>query len=290
MARRHVPALLFGAALMCTLAACTHLPGTRAQAAAEVDRAWAEADGTLLADAVSGTWRDPANRARDTHRHPQRTLEFFRVGSRSRVIEISPGAGWYSEILAPYLRTSGTYVAANAVAPADSAAGKRATALKAKFAAAPAHYDRVQWLEYDGKAPSFGAPGSADAVLTFRNVHNWVAADNAEAYFKAFFDVLKPGGVLGVVDHRAKPGTSLDAMKKSGYLTEALVIDLATRAGFRLEAKSEVNANPKDSADHPNGVWTLPPTNRNDGRNVAEYKAIGESDRMTLRFVKPRLR
>ena len=287
MAKRHVPALLFGTALACTLAACTHMPGTRAQAAADVDRAWAEADGALLADAIAGIWRDPANRARDGYRHPQPTLEFFRVGSRSRVIEISPSTGWYSEILAPYLRTSGTYIAANATATPDSGAGKRATGLKAKFAGDPARYDRVQWLDFDGKNPGFGAPGSADVVLTFRNVHNWVAGDNAEAYFKAFHDVLSPGGVLGVVDHRAKPGTSLEAMKKSGYLTEDLVIELATRAGFLLAASSEINANPKDDADHPNGVWTLPPTNRHDKKDDAKYRAIGESDRMTLRFVKP---
>lgn len=269
------------------LAGCATAPGTRAQAAAQVDQAWAEADGPLLAQAIAGKWRTPANRARDGFRHPQETLEFFGVGSRKRVIEISPGAGWYSEILAPYLRASGTYIAANAAAPADSAAGKRATGLKTTFAAAPAHYDRVQWLDYDGKMPALGAPGSADVVLTFRNVHNWVAADTADAYFRAFFDVLKPGGVLGVVDHRAKPGTSLEMMKKSGYLTEELVIGYATRAGFRLDARSEVNANAKDTADHPNGVWTLPPTNRNDGKDVAKYRAIGESDRMTLRFVKP---
>ena len=261
---------------------------TQDSTAAEAEQAQAK-DASLSA-AIAGSWRDPANRARDGFRHPRETLEFFRVGSRSRVVEISPGTGWYSEILAPYLRTSGTYIAANVTATPDSGAGKRAAGLKAKFAADPAHYDRVQWLDFDGKNPGFGAPGSADVVLTFRNVHNWVAGDNAEAYFKAFYDVLRPGGVLGVVDHRAKPGTSLEAMKKSGYLTEDMVIDLATRAGFQLDARSEINANPKDSADHPNGVWTLPPTNRNDGKNVARYKAIGESDRMTLRFVKPRLR
>ena len=132
-----------------------------------------------------------------------------------------------------------------------------------------------------------GAPGTADAVLTFRNVHNWVAAGTADAYFRAFFAALKPGGTLGVVDHRAKPGTDLDTMKASGYLTEALVIELATRAGFVLEAKSDANANPRDNAAHPNGVWTLPPTNRHDAADAATYKAIGESDRMTLRFRKP---
>lgn len=288
---RNVRGFCAGFIAMALLGACASdgMP-SRSVAAAQVDQSWAEADGALLGTAIAGSWRDTANRARDGFRHPRETLEFFRVDSRSRVVEISPGTGWYSEILAPYLRTSGTYIAANATATPDSGAGKRTAGLKAKFAADPAHYDRVQWLDFDGKNPGFGAPGSADVVLTFRNVHNWVAGDNAEAYFKAFYDVLRPGGVLGVVDHRAKPGTSLEAMKKSGYLTEDMVIDLATRAGFQLDARSEINANPKDSADHPNGVWTLPPTNRNDGKNVARYKAIGESDRMTLRFVKPRLR
>lgn len=275
-----------GIALASTLMACTSVSGTRAQAAAEVDQAWAEADGPLLAEAIDGPWRATANRARDEYRHPQATLEFFRVGSRARVIEISPGTGWYTEILAPYLRGSGSYIGASAQAPADSAAGQRNIAIKAKFAADPARYDRAQWLEYDGKRPSLGAPGSADVVLTFRNVHNWVAGGSADAYFKAFHDVLKPGGVLGVVDHRAKPGTSLDAMKKSGYLTEALVIELATRAGFRLDGRSQVNANTKDTTDHPNGVWTLPPTNRHEEKDAGKYRAIGESDRMTLRFVK----
>ncbi len=118
-------------------------------------------------------------------------------------------------------------------------------------------------------------------------VARWVDAGTAESYFKAFYAVLKPGGTLGVADHRAKPGTDLQKMKDSGYLTEALVIKLATDAGFKLDAKSEINANPKDAADHPNGVWTLPPTNRHDAADDAKYKTIGESDRMTLRFVKP---
>lgn len=278
--------LAAGIALASSLVACSHMSGSRAEAAANVDQAWAVADGPLLAESIAGTWRDPANRARDAHRHPQGTLEFFRVGSRARVIEISPGAGWYTEILAPYLRGSGTYIAATASAPADSGAGKRNAGLKAKFSADPAHYDRAQYLEYDGKVPSLGAPGSADVVLTFRNVHNWVAGDSADAYFKAFHDVLKPGGVLGVVEHRAKPGTSLEAMKKSGYMTEDLVIELATRAGFSLDGRSEINANAKDTADHPNGVWTLPPTNRHDKKDADKYREIGESDRMTLRFVK----
>jgi len=236
---------------------------------------------------LAGSWRDPANVARDRYRHPAETLAFFGVQPAQTVIEITPSAGWYSELLAPYLRDAGTYVAASASAAPDSGAGKRNATLKAKFAANPARYDRVQWQDFDGKAPVLGAVGSADAVLTFRNVHNWVAGGSADAYFQAFFAALKPGGVLGVVEHRAKPGTDLETMKKSGYMTEALVIDLATRAGFVLEARSEVNANPKDDTDHPNGVWTLPPVNRHDAADDAMYKAIGESDRMTLRFRKP---
>jgi predicted methyltransferase len=254
--------------------------GAPSQAQDAASQAAASTHDATLAAAIAGDWREPANVARDRYRHPAETLAFFGVKPTDAVIEINPSAGWYSEILAPWLRDGGNYVAA---VPAST----RESPLKAKFAADPAHYGRAHWLDYDGKAPAFGDAGNADAVLTFRNVHNWVAAGNADAYFKAFFDALKPGGTLGVVDHRAKPGTALETMKKSGYLTEALVIELATRAGFVLDARSEVNANPADDADHPNGVWTLPPTNRHDAADDAKYRAIGESDRMTLRFRKP---
>lgn len=284
---RLTSSFVFGLALLgCSTSPNTPTGSQRAQAAAEVDLAWAEADSPLLSAAIAGDWRSAGNRARDRYRHPQQTLEFFHVGSRSRVVEINPGAGWYSEILGPYLRSSGTYFIAVPSAAADSAGGRRNAALKTRLAAHPEQFARTQWLDYDGRLPSFGAPGSADTVVTFRNVHNWVAAGNADAYFKAFNDVLRPGGVLGVVDHRAKPGTDLETMKKTGYLTEELVIQLATQAGFKLDGKSEINANPKDDANHPNGVWTLPPTNRNDGKDVAKYTEIGESDRMTLRFIK----
>lgn len=252
------------------------------------DKPAAKADPALSA-AIAGKWRDPKNAARDVYRHPAETLAFFGVKPDQTVIEITPGSGWYSEILAPYLHERGHYIAAIAkAADANSYGGRNNKALADKFAADKAHYGNAEVVEFDPKAPSFGAPGAADAVLTFRNVHNWVDAGNAEAYFKAFFAALKPGGTLGVADHRAKPGTGLEKMKESGYLTEALVIKLATDAGFKLDAKSEVNANPKDTADHPNGVWTLPPTNRHDAADDAKYKAIGESDRMTLRFVKPK--
>jgi predicted methyltransferase len=268
------------ASCLALLAGCAGTPTSTSSSSAVAASSF---DGVL-----AGSWRDPANVARDRYRHPAETLAFFGVQPAQTVIEITPSAGWYSELLAPYLRDAGTYVAASASAAPDSGGGKRNATLKAKFAADPARYDRVQWQDFDGKAPVLGAAGSADAVLTFRNVHNWVAGGSADAYFQAFFAALQPGGVLGVVEHRAKPGTDLDTMKKSGYMTEALVIDLATRAGFVLEARSEVNANPKDDTDHPNGVWTLPPVNRHDAADAAKYKAIGESDRMTLRFRKPR--
>lgn len=271
------PSVLVLTALLAGACAATPPPARKAAAAP----AAATVDPALQA-AIDGPWRSPANRARDAYRHPAQTLAFFGLRPTDHVIEISPGAGWYTEILAPYLRAQGQYVAASAP-PAPG----RANPLEALFLADPAHYDRAELREYDPKAPQLGPPASADLVLTFRNVHNWVAAGTAPAYFKAFFDVLRPGGTLGVVDHRAKPGTDLATMKKSGYLTEALVIQLARDAGFVLDARSEVNANPKDSADHPNGVWTLPPTNRHPPEQAERYRAIGESDRMTLRFRKP---
>ena len=157
--------------------------------------------------------------------------------------------------------------------------------LQALFQANPARFDRAEVVRYDPAAPNFGEPGSADMVLTFRNVHNWRSSGQAEGMFRGFFDVLRPGGVLGVVEHRANGDVADD--DKSGYVGEQQVIALAQAAGFTLDAKSEINANPKDTKDHPNGVWTLPPANNHDDADDAKYQAIGESDRMTLRFVKP---
>lgn len=250
------------------------------------------ATGAALDEAIAGPWRSPENRARDAWRHPKETLSFFMVRPDQTVIEITPGGGWYSEILAPYLRDGGRYVAA-VIDPAgegndrarDYYAKARAD-LQAKFAGDPARYDRVQLVSFESKAPVLGAAGSADVVLTFRNVHNWRSAGNAEAMFKAFFDVLRPGGVLGVVEHRGK--ADVPATDRSGYVGQAQVIAMAQAAGFVLDGQSEVNANPRDTKDHPNGVWMLPPSNRHDAKDADRYRAIGESDRMTLRFVKPR--
>ena len=288
-------ALVFAAPL---IGACS---GLQTRVAAEAERAaivdgavGATVDQTALDRAIAGSWRDPKNAARDAHRHPRETLAFFGVDPGETVVEITPGgAGWYAEILAPYLRERGRYTAAM-VDPAAAQEGRSRDAqqkylgdLQARLAAHPEQFDRAQLRLFDPKQPELATPGTVDTVLTFRNVHNWVAAGTADGYFAAFYAALKPGGTLGVVDHRAKPGTDAETMRKSGYLTEQLVIELATKAGFVLEARSEVNANPRDTADHPNGVWTLPPTNRHDPEDAEMYRMIGESDRMTLRFVKP---
>jgi predicted methyltransferase len=242
----------------------------------------------LLDQALAGAWRSPANVARDVYRHPRETLTFFGIETGQTVVEITPGGGWYAEILAPWLRTG--YVAAIAdpmAYPEDQRDyyARSKTALETLFASKPEQFGDARVVAYDPAAPVFGPPGSADAVLTFRNVHNWRSAGIAEGMFKGFFEVLKPGGVLGVVEHRAAGNVADD--DESGYVGQDQVIALATAAGFRLDDTSEINANPRDTRDHPNGVWTLPPTNRHDAEDRQQYQAIGESDRMTLRFIKP---
>jgi predicted methyltransferase len=240
-----------------------------------------------LDDVLAGTWRSDANRARDAWRHPKATLQFFGIQPDQTVIEITPGGGWYAELLAPLLHDNGHYIAVEQAPSTDSEARADDSKLRRKFAADPAHFGNAVIVSFDPKKPVFGAPSSADLVLTFRNVHNWVMADTAPAMFKAFYAVLRPGGVLGVVDHRAADGATLASVKGSGYLPTAAVIKLATDAGLKLDGRSEINANPADDHDHPKGVWTLPPTLALGDTDRAKYLAIGESDRMTLRFVKP---
>jgi predicted methyltransferase len=240
-----------------------------------------------LDSVLAGNWRSATNSARDVYRHPKATLQFFGIQPDQTVIEITPGSGWYSEILAPLLHDNGHYIAAVQIPAGGGEARRDGDALHQKFAADATHYGNAKFVEFDPKAPVLGQPGSADVVLTFRNVHNWVMADTAPAMFKAFFAVLRPGGVLGVVDHRADDAASLASVKQSGYLPTRYVEKLATDAGFTLDASSEINANPKDTKNYPKGVWTLPPTLTLGEQDKAKYLAIGESDRMTLRFVKP---
>jgi predicted methyltransferase len=250
----------------------------------------AQADDALKA-AIAAQHRTPAFVARDVWRHPYETLAFFGIRPDMTVVEISPGGGWYTEILAPYLRDKGQLVLAADDPASDSEYARRSIArLSSKLAAMPTAYDKVQVGVFAPPAKlQYIAPQSADMVLTFRNVHNWAADGDArvQAVLASAFASLKPGGILGVVDHRLPAHYTQDAKASSGYLHTAYVQRMAQSVGFTLAASAEINANPKDTADHPNGVWALPPTYANKDAARDKYAAIGESDRMTLRFVKP---
>jgi predicted methyltransferase len=249
----------------------------------------AAADDKELAGAIAGAQRTPDFAARDHYRHPQETLEFFGIRPNQAVVEVWPGAGWWTEILAPYLRHHGKYTAAH-YAINDAAPKYQAGQLEkftAKLKAQPNLYGRVAITavgppDHWEMAP----PGSADLVLTFRNVHNWIAGGYEHEMFAAMYRALKPGGVLGVEEHRGRPDMTIQQIKDTGYVPEAFVIQLAELAGFKLLAKSEINANALDDTLHPQGVWTLPPTLAMGEEDKRKWLAIGESDRMTLRFTK----
>jgi len=248
----------------------------------------APGDAALQA-AIEGAQRSAANRARDAARHPLQTLVFFGLAPTQTVIEASPGAGWYTEILAPYLRDAGTlWAAGEAADDPDDYRRRGRRNFDEKLARDPAVYGRVRvgLLPRSPRFTDIAPAGGADLVLTFRNVHNWIEAGHLDDTLRAFHAVLKRGGVLGVEEHRAPPGASLEWIKQNGYVTEDLLIDRAAAVGLRLDARSEINANPRDSKDHPNGVWSLPPTLRGGEVDRARFLAIGESDRFTHRYVK----
>ncbi len=256
-------------------------PAARAEAPSDAGSAGLEA-------VIAGNHRDPKNAARDTFRHPKETLSFFGLKPDMSVVEIWPGTGWYTEILAPYLKESGTYYAASWDKDEKrSFVQENLKKYHDKLKSRPDIYDKVTVTELSKSKTNIAPAGSADMVLTFRNVHNWMLHGFDQAVFETMFAVLKPGGVLGVVEHRADPEAFPDPQAKSGYVQEDQVIQMAEAAGFKLVEKSEINANPRDTRKHPRGVWTLPPTLLLKDRNREKYLAIGESDRMTLKFVKP---
>lgn len=232
-----------------------------------------------LQAAIAGPQRSEANKARDRYRHPLQTLTFFGIKPSMTVVEIWPGNGWYTEILAPFLKDRGKLYEA-------VGGGAGAKAFEEKLKADPAVYGKVIVTVLQPPAETAIAPaGTADMILTFRNVHDWLPRGNAADYFEAFYRALKPGGTLGITDHRADPSQPQDPNAKNGYVRQDYMIKLAEQAGFKLAGASEINANPKDPRSQP--VWDLPPTLRMGQKDRAKYLAIGESDRMTLKFTKP---
>ena len=235
-----------------------------------------------LKGAVTSDDRTPKNMTRDIYRHPYETLKFFGIESDMTIIELSPGGGWYTEILANYIHYPGTLIAAH-FNPEAGGYYKRGRANFEKKMDSNPMYGRVEIVNIDS---TLAEPNSVDAVLTFRDLHNWLGPQ-LDTIFTNSYKALKPGGIFGVVEHRANPGTSLELMKKSGYVTVDHAMKMAKKHGFEFVSSSEVNSNPKDIKNYPKGVWTLPPNLRMKEVDRAKYIEIGESDRMTLLFRKP---
>jgi predicted methyltransferase len=249
--------------------------------------AQADEHSSALGKAIAGQQRSAEHKARDKYRHPQETLEFFDVKDNMTVVEVWPGAGWYTEILAPYLRDKGKLYAAHFSADAEEPYFKKGLKdFVDKLHDQPKVYGKVELTALQSPELLQIAPdGSADRVLTFRNVHNWMKSDQAAAVFSAMYKALKPGGILGVVEHRNNALKPQDTQAESGYVSEDYVIALARNAGFEFLGKSEINANSKDTKDYP--VWALPPSLALKDKDREKYLAIGESDRMTIKFMKP---
>ena len=292
--------VLTSAAIVCLLAATPalsahHEAGEHASAAAPAatqDLVIGEAStapGPSLEAVLAGDHRSDKNKARDVFRHPAETLNFFGLTADMTVAEIWPGGGWYMDVVAPVVAAQGAYYAVGFDRSSDSEYVKKSTkAMIDKVEANQGLFGRVVITELSNEKFDIAPPGSVDMVLTFRNVHNWMDGTGQEVrVFNAMFKALRPGGILGVVEHRADADAPADPKAASGYVPQALVIKLAEDAGFQLVDSSEINANAKDTKDHPSGVWTLPPSLRKGEEDKDKYVAIGESDRMTLKFVKP---
>lgn len=241
-----------------------------------------------LAKAVAGSHRTPVFVARDSARKPQLELEFFGIKPSMTILEINPGGGYWTEILAPYLKDKGTYYTTVSPRAMGERAAKAADAWQAKLDANKDVYGKTKVAEFGRDTTDIIPEGTADMVLTFRNVHNWMMAGVQDEAFAAFYKALKPGGVLGVEEHRGRTDVPQDPKGLSGYVREDYTIALAEKAGFKLVSKSEMLANPKDTKDYEGGVWTLPPTYRLGDKDKEKYTAIGESDNFVLKFEKPK--
>ena len=282
-------------ALVCTAVACSAGAGGPPKSAQE-PTAGIDAKAALdarLVSVLAGPQRTDPERARDKYRHPRETLEFFGLRDDMTVVELSAAQGWYTAILAPLLAERGklSVTSADPNGPPDAESTKNAKQLAERFAKDPGSFGKVSTVVVNWKqgGVSLGPDGSADMVVTFRNLHGWIANGLVDKVYAAAFRVLKHGGILGLTEHRARPGTQPDpkVIGDTGYTPEPYAILLAEKAGFKLAEKSEINANPKDTKDYPEGVWTLPPTFKLGSVDREKYLAIGESDRMTLKFVKP---
>jgi predicted methyltransferase len=247
------------------------------------------ADAQALAEILAGEHRSDDNRARDVYRHPVETLGFFGLKPDTTVVEIWPGGGWYTEIIAPYVRDQGKYIAAGFDPDSEIEFIRQAAVrYQAKLAEYPDRYGQAEMaVLMPPDKLDFVAPESVDLILTFRSIHNWMPRGNEDLMLAAMYKALKPGGVLGVVEHRGIPAVPQDTEAKTGYVNQEYAIEMIEKAGFVLNGSSEINANPADTKDHPEGVWTLPPTLRLKEQGKEIYIGIGESDRFTLRFIKP---
>lgn len=297
--------ILMAGLSVAVLAACSSeqstVPEVETPPAAKAPEAITPVVAPTLADIVDGDWRSDAEKARDTWRNPIETLEFFGIDADDTVIEIWPGGGWYTNILAPYLATGdGKLIAAVWDVNVFEGDGleritKRIADFKAVYEADADRFGTLEYSAFSAESGPLAPEGSVDAVLTFRNVHNWMGGDYTAKFFTDAYAALKPGGVLGVVEHRLPSSAEQDPRGATGYVHEDYVRALAIAAGFTFDGSSEINANPADTADHPFGVWTLPPVSRTtdregnapEGFDAGKYTPIGESDRMTLKFVKP---
>jgi predicted methyltransferase len=248
----------------------------RGAAAARLDRA------------IADPHRSAAERARDVYRHPRETLLFFGLRPDQTVVEILPIGGWYTKIIAPVVRDHGRYIAAMPPPTADNANGEDSREAYLAILASTPSLDKAEVVDFAPGVKPLVPDATADLVVTFRNIHNWMASDRAEAAFRDMYRALKPGGTLGVTEHRGNEAIPQDPRARSGYVNQSYAIKLIESVGFRLVGASEVNANPRDTRDYPDGVWTLPPTLARGEQDRAKYLAIGESDRFTLKFVKPR--